>query len=204
MTPNLTPEQKAREKIDRMLKASGWFIQDMKTIDFSANVGVAVREYQTEVGYADYILFLNRIPVGVIEAKREEEGHHLTVVEEQSIGYAKSKLKYFENEPLRFIYESTGTITRFTDLNDPKPRSRPVFTFHRPETILDWLKHSETLAARFNDFPELTDEGLRDCQFNAINNLETSFKNNRPRALVQMATGSGKTYTAIKYDMVLY
>jgi len=195
--PNLTPEQKAREKIDRMLNASGWVIKDMNTINFSAHFGIAVREYQTEAGYADYVLFLDRIPVGVIEAKREEEGHHLTVVEEQSAGYAKSKLKYFENDALRFIYESTGTITHFTDLNDPKPRSRSVFTFHRPETMLDWLKQDKTLAARFNDLPALTDEGLRDCQVNAINNLETSFKNNRPRALVQMATGSGKTYAAV-------
>ena len=93
MTPNLTPEQQAREKIDKMLNASGWVIQDMKTINFSAHFGIAVREYQTEVGYADYVLFLDRIPIGVVEAKREEEGQHLTVVEEQSGSYAKSKAK---------------------------------------------------------------------------------------------------------------
>jgi type I restriction enzyme, R subunit len=199
MAANLTPEQKAREKIDRMLIASGWVIQNMDSINFSAGLGIAVREYQTEAGYADYILFINRAPVGVIEAKREEEGHHLTVVEEQSGDYAKSKLKYFENDPLRFVYESTGVLTRFTDFNDPKPRSQPVFTFHRPETLADWKKQNITLSARFENIPLLTDLGLRDCQFSAINNLETSFKNNRPRALIQMATGSGKTYTAISF-----
>ena len=83
----------------------------------------------------DYTLFLDRDPVGIVEAKREEEGHRLTIVEEQSGGYAKGKLKYLDNKPLPFVYESTGTITRFTDFRDPKPRSRPVFTFHRPETF---------------------------------------------------------------------
>ena len=196
---NLTPEQKAREKIDRMLEASGWVIQNMDSLDFSNHIGVAVREYQTEAGYADYILFVERKPVGVIEAKREEEGHHLTVVEEQSGDYAKSKLKYFENDPLRFVYESTGVLTRFTDFNDPKPRSRPVFSFHRPETLKAWLKQDETLQARFDRIPVLEMEGLRDCQYSAIANLETSFRNNRPRALIQMATGAGKTYTAITF-----
>lgn len=182
-----------------MLSASGWVIQDMSTINFSAGKGIAIREYQTDVGYADYVLFIERKPVGVIEAKREEEGHHLTVVEEQSGDYAKSKLKYFENEPLRFVYESTGVLTRFTDCYDPKPRSRSVFTFHRPETLTEWIKQGETLQARFDKLPALETQGLRDCQFSAINNLESSFRNNRPRALIQMATGSGKTYTAITF-----
>ncbi len=199
MAANLTPEQKAREKIDRMLTASGWVIQNMDSIDFSAGPGIAVREYQTEVGPADYVLFINRKPVGILEAKREEEGHHLTIVEEQSGDYAKSKLKYFENDPLRFVYESTGVLTRFTDFMDPKPRSRPVFTFHRPETLAEWLKQDVTIQERFNNLPTLEIQSLRECQFNAIVDLETSFRNNRPRALIQMATGSGKTYTAITF-----
>ena len=182
-----------------MLMASGWVVQNMDSIDFANHKGVAVREYQTEAGYADYILFVGRKPVGVIEAKREEEGHHLTVVEEQSGDYAKSKLKYFENDPLRFVYESTGVLTRFTDFNDPKPRSRPVFSFHRPETLDEWLKQDETLQERFNRIPALEADGLRECQYDAIADLEISFKNNRPRALIQMATGAGKTYTAITF-----
>jgi len=199
MIPNLTPEQKARNTIDRKLIASGWVIQDMHTLNFSANPGIVVKEYQTDAGFADYMLFINRQPVGVIEAKREEEAHHITTVEEQSGDYAKSKLKHFNNEMLRFVYESTGVITRFTDFKDPKPRSREVFTFHRPETLLDWIKEGNSLVSRFDKIPSLEMTGLRDCQFNAINNLETSFRSNRPRALIQMATGSGKTYTAVTF-----
>ncbi len=72
-----------------------------------------------------------------------------------------------------------------------------MFSFHRPETLAGWLKQEESLAGRFHDLPRLSPEGLRDCQYNAIKNLEESFRNNRPKALVQMATGAGKTFTAI-------
>jgi type I restriction enzyme R subunit len=100
-------------------------------------------------------------------------------------------------EPLPFVYESTGIITRFTDGRDPKPRSREVFTFHQPETMSEWLSKPDSLRTRLQAMPPLGHFGLRDCQITAIENLEKSFKDDRPRALVQMATGSGKTYTAI-------
>lgn len=194
---NLNPEQKAREQIDRQLEQAGWVVQSKDNINFAAGNGLAISEYQTAIGPADYVLFIDRKPIGVIEAKKEEEGHRLTVTEEQSSGYAKSKLKYFDNEPLRFVYESTGTVTRFTDYSDPKPRSHPVFTFHRPETLQLWLHENKTLRARFDNIPELSNVNLRECQYSAINKLEKSFRLNKPRALIQMATGSGKTYTAI-------
>ncbi|MHB2153460.1 type I restriction endonuclease subunit R [Calditrichota bacterium GD2] len=191
------PEQKARENIDILLKKCGWSIQDRDKINFAESIGIAVREYQTAHGPADYVLFVNRKPIGIIEAKREEEGHRLTVHEEQAEFYAKSKLKYVDNDTLPFVYESTGEVTRFTDLRDPRPRSRPVFAFHRPETLLKWLKQGKPLRARLLDLPELNTIGLRECQVTAIRNLEKSFKENRPRALIQMATGAGKTFTAI-------
>ncbi len=197
MLPNQFPEQKARDNIDRQLLQCGWNVQDKGKINFSISLGIAVREYPTDVGPADYVLFVDRIPVGIVEAKREEEGHRLTVHEEQAEYYAKSKLKYVNNKSLPFVYESTGEVTRFTDMRDPKPRSRPVFTFHRPETLSRWLKQEKSLRERILDLPELDPTGLRDCQVTAIRNLEQSFKENRPRALIQMATGAGKTFTAI-------
>jgi type I restriction enzyme R subunit len=194
---NQNPEQLARDEIDKQLLACGWLIQDKKAFNLAAGVGVAIREYQTNVGPADYILFVNQKPVGLIEAKREEEGVRLTMHEEQSVDYATAKLKYINNDPLPFVYESTGEVTRFTDYRDPKPRSRPVFTFHRPQTFELWLREPKTLRARVHDIPLLQPDGLRDCQVTAITNLEKSFRENRPKALVQMATGSGKTFTAI-------
>jgi type I restriction enzyme R subunit len=196
---NQNPEQIARDNIDKQLKSCGWIVQNKRNLNLNAGLGVAVREYQTDAGPADYILFVDRKPVGVIEAKREEEGHRLTVVEEQSVEYATSKLKHLNNEPLPFVYESTGVLTHFTDYRDPKPRAREVFTFHRPETFREWLKKDKSLRGRLQELPDLPIEGLRECQINAITNLEKSFKANKPRALIQMATGSGKTFTAITF-----
>jgi type I restriction enzyme R subunit len=205
MPPNQNPEQSARDRIDGMLAETGWKVQDKKAIDFNAGPGIAVREYQTDIGPADYVLFVDKTAAGVIEAKREEVGQNITTVEDQTADYAKAKLKWINNhQPLPFLYESTGKITRFTDARDPKPRSREVFTFHRPETMRSWLEAGTSLRARLGAMPLLNsqklpaaDLGLRDCQEIAITNLEVSFKDNRPRALIQMATGSGKTFTAI-------
>ena len=194
---NQNPEQIARDNIDKQLLACGWIIQDKKKFNLAAGLGIAIREYQTDIGPADYVLFVDKKAVGIIEAKREEEGVRLTTVEEQSSQYANAKLRLLNNDPLPFVYESTGEITRFTDYRDVKPRSRTVFTFHRPETLVYWLSQPKTLRTRLHDIPALPEDGLRDCQITAINNLEKSFKDQRPKALIQMATGSGKTFTAI-------
>src|SRR5690606_29271006 len=135
---NQIPEQKARDHIDKMLVEAGWVVQSKKKVDLSTAKGVAVREYQTDVGPADYVLFVDRNPVGVVEAKREEQGEKLTAHEDQTKNYADSKLQYLNNDPLPFVYESTGVLTRFTDYRDPNPRSRTVFHFHKPETLLEW------------------------------------------------------------------
>lgn len=195
---NQNPEQQARDRIDARLAEAGWLVQSKKELNPHAALGVAVREYQTEIGPADYVLFVEGKPVGVIEAKPDTAGVALTTVEEQSGGYASAKLKWVPNtEPLPFVYESTGELTRFTDQRDPKPRSRPVFTFHRPETLKAWTNAPRSLRAGIAALPDLNPANLRECQITAVTNLETSLKAGRPRALVQMATGSGKTFTAI-------
>ena len=201
MTDNINqnPEQIARDRIDKMLTDSGWIVQSKNKVDLSASKGIAVREYQTNVGPADYVLFVDRKPVGIIEAKREEEGHRITVVEEQSKDYANAKLKYLKNDPLPFVYESTGIISRFADFRDPKPRGRNVFNFHKPETIAEWIKKGDSLRKRILNLPKLDPTGLRPAQIVAIETLEQSFKNNRPKALIQMATGAGKTFTAATF-----
>ncbi|QTA79797.1 Restriction endonuclease, type I/III [Desulfonema limicola] len=196
---NQNPEQIARDKIDKMLTAAGWIVQSKNRVDLSANKGVAVREYQTDVGPADYVLFIDRKPAGIIEAKKEEEGVRLTVHEDQAEFYAKSRLKFLNNDPLPFVYESTGILTRFTDHRDPKPRSRPVFSFHQPSSLEEMLKKPDTLRKRLQNMPELNEEGLRPAQKKAVKNLENSFKENRPKALVQMATGAGKTFMACTF-----
>ncbi len=195
---NQNPEQIARDQIDKRLLAAGWLVQDKASLNPNAALGVAVREYPTDTGPADYVLFVDGRAVGVVEAKPDSWGERLTTVEEQSSGYASAKLKWVSNaEPLPFLYESTAVVTRFTDGRDPSPRSREVFTFHRPETLKAWRNDPLSLRAGLQQLPELNTEGLRDCQIKAITKLGASLQLGKPRALVQMATGSGKTFTAI-------
>lgn len=195
----MTPEQQARKNIDALLEKAGWFIQDRNQLNLGVGLGVAVREYPLKVGPADYLLFVNRKAVGVIEAKAE--GYTLSGVAEQSEKYSTgipANLPVVQ-EPLPFNYESTGIETFFRDLRDPKPKSRRVFAFHKPETLQEWSNESETLRSRLQALPQLSTEGLRLCQIDAITNLEKSLAVDKPRALIQMATGSGKTFTAVSF-----
>lgn len=196
---NQNPEQKARDQIDFQLEQCGWIIQDLKKINLNAGIGVAVREYQTDVGPVDYLLFVGGKACGVVEAKRAEEGHRISTHEDQGENYARATLKHLHKQHLPFVYIATGEIVRFTDFLDPKPRAREVFSFHTPETLLGWFKSGSSLRGRFSNIGILETDGLRDCQVKAIAKLESSLRDNKPRALIQMATGSGKTFTAITF-----
>lgn len=195
----MKPEDRARVNIDKLLEAAGWQVQDLKEINLKASLGVVVTYFPLNSGIADYLLFVDGKAVGVIEAK--PEGTTLSGVAEQSDRYAggyPSNLPHVQ-EPLPFAYESTGAETYFRDLRDPDTRSRSVFSFHKPETLHEWLGQTNTLRARLKAQPQLIETGLRDCQINAIKNLEKSFAESRPKALIQMATGSGKTFTAVSF-----
>lgn len=198
MKKDMTPEEKARCVIDDKLCQSGWVIQNLKRLNLTASLGVAVREFPTSTGEVDYALFVDGKPVGVVEAKQSQAGQSITDVEVQSGRYANSTFKWVKNDyTIRFAYEATDKLIRFTDYKDIKYRSRTVFSFHRPETLFDLIQQPDTIRNNMKQFPLLDVKGFRKCQINAINNLDQSFADNRPRALVQMATGAGKTFTAI-------
>ena len=194
----MSPEEKARLAIDQKLIRSGWVIQDMKNLNLFSAMGVAVREFPTSTGEVDYALFVDGTPIGIVEAKRTESGEKITTVEDQSARYAGSKFKWIKGDTaIRFAYEATDKLTRFTDYHDLKYCSRTVFSFHRPETLRALLSAPDTIRNNMKHFPPFDTTGFRDCQIRAITKLDRSFSENRPRALVQMATGAGKTFTAI-------
>lgn len=194
----MKPEEKARLVIDKKLEAAGYAVQDYDKYNPTAALGIAVREFPTSSGPVDYLLFVDKIPCGVIEAKSTNKAESLTTVAEQSKRYVESDLKIIKDKShIRFAYEATDIITHFCDYDDEKARSREVFSFHRPETLRQWMQETDTLRNRLKSFPVLDPSGFRDCQINAIRNLEASFANNRPRGVIQMATGAGKTFTAI-------
>ncbi|MDD3608976.1 MAG: type I restriction-modification enzyme R subunit C-terminal domain-containing protein [Halothiobacillaceae bacterium] len=212
----MNPEGHAREQIDALLRQAGWVVCDVQDAHISAHRGVAIREFplKTGHGFADYLLYVDGKAAGVIEAKKA--GVTLSGVETQSDRYTKGLpdgLPRWGN-PLPFAYQSTGIETRFTNGFDPQPRARPVFAFHRPELFAEWLKsgtsgvaetaptyldRGNTFLSRMQNMPPLVEEGLWPAQIKAITHLEQSLREDRPRALIQMATGSGKTFTAISF-----
>ena len=197
-----TPEQHARQKIDELLDAAGWKLQSRDELNLAAGRGVAVREFPLKTGYADYLLFVDRKAIGAVEAK--PEGVPLSGIEPQSEKYSVGlpDVPPAWRKPLPFLYESTGVETFFTNGLDPEPRSRRVFAFHRPETLAEWAVEAmreSPLRARLRQMPPLITTGLWDAQIEAITHLERSHAEDRPRALIQMATGSGKTYTAVSF-----
>ena len=193
----MTPEQIARQQIDAMLTEAGWAVQDHVAYSPGVARGIALREVPLKSGRCDYLLIVDRRPVGVIEAKRS--GTLLVGVAEQSAHYAAQLPAFFKlsSSELPFAYESTGSETFFRDARDPAPRSRSVFAFHQPDTLAAWAAEPDTLRARLQHLPALDTMRMRDCQIEAVTNLDISLAADRPRALIQMATGSGKTYTAI-------
>lgn len=223
MTPagsRTAPEAKAREKIDALLEKAGWLVQARDEMNLPAGDGIAVSEFKLEQGhgYVDYLLFVDGNAVGVVEAK--PAGYSLTSVEVQAKKYVQGLPASLTapRKPLPFAYISTGEETVFINELDPQPRSRQTFTFHRPETLREWLtadtldgwlKQSgsyytaaddtkpSTLRARLRAMPPIDLPGMWPNKLHAIANLEKSLFDDRPRALIQMATGTGKTLLAI-------
>jgi type I restriction enzyme R subunit len=195
----ITPEDRARQTIDCLLQAAGWKLQDRKEGDLSIPGGVAIREFPMPgFGEADYLLFVDGNALGVVEAKRQ--GETLTHVERQSEKYSVGLPEFVHApiKPLPFRYESTGTETRFTNGLEPDAASRQVFAFHKPETLAEWLS-KETTKASLRSMPPLLEKELRPAQIPAIKNLEISLARGDRRALIQMATGGGKTFTACNF-----
>lgn len=204
----MTPEQRARQAIDRLLEAAGWQVVDRDAYNPFAGPGVAIREAALRTGYADYLLVVDGKALGVVEAKAA--GATLSGVSHQSARYAVGLPAHIQgwrpDQPLPFRYESTGVETFFTNALDPEPRSRGVFAFHQPATLKAWAQESETLRARLQQIPPLDPEGLWPPQVQAITNLAASLAQGKPRALIQMATGAGKTFTAVNavYRLIKY
>ena len=218
----MTPEAKARKTIDALLLSAGWQVCGVADANIHAAAGVAIREFPLNkgFGFADYLLYVNGKACGVLEAKKE--GATLTGVEVQSGRYAQGLPASLPawRRPLPFLWESTGVETHFTNGLDPEPRARNVFAFFRPELLVQWLAYlppaagsttvheaAGTFLARMRAMPPLVTEWgsggasfkLWPAQITAIQNLEKSLAANKPKALIQMATGSGKTFTSIGF-----
>ena len=169
----MTPEQKAREEIDKQLAACGWLVQNHKAMNIMAGLGVAVREFPLRTGFADYLLYVDGKVIGLIEAK--PEGHTLSGVEIQSSKYTlglPDAVPHYR-KPLPFAYESTGAVTQFTNSLEPDFRSREVFTFHRPDELLRLVKLESQVRANLRAMPPVEDDRLWRVQAEAVTNLRS-------------------------------
>jgi type I restriction enzyme, R subunit len=186
--------------IDGQLDEAGWLVQSREEMNRSAGLGVAVREFPTASGPVDYALFVSGTLCGVIEAK--PEGTTLSGFADQAARYLGGVPEHLVRREgqLRFEYVASGTEILFRDHADPAPRSRRVFFFHQPETLRRRLADPMTLRRRLQSMPPLLTERLRECQIDAVTKLEASLAADHPRALIQMATGAGKTYTACVFS----
>ncbi|MEV1287745.1 DEAD/DEAH box helicase family protein [Micromonospora sp. NPDC049679] len=206
----LAAEQRARMIIDRQLTDAGWTVQDRKAMNLFAGQGVAVREAVMAKGHgrADYLLYVDQKTVGVIEAK--PQGTPLSGVEWQSAKYAEGlraevRLKALTVDGrLPFVFEASGSETHFTNGFDPQPRARRIFAFPQPGILARILRDAAaepnrpTWRAKVRHLPPLDTAPLRPAQITAIQGIEQSLAEQRfDRSLVQMATGAGKTYTAV-------
>jgi type I restriction enzyme, R subunit len=186
--------------IDTQLAAAGWVVQSRPEMNLSAGLGVAVREFATGIGPVDYALFVDRMLCGVLEAK--PDGTTLSGFSEKAERYIGSVPDHLVRRKgqVRFEYVASGTEILFRDHADPAPRSRRVFFFHRPETLRRWLADPQAIRARLQHMPPFVTAGLRECQIEAVTGLERSLAADEPRALIQAATGAGKTFTACAFS----
>src|SRR5579872_599173 len=167
----MTPEEKARERIDQQLRQAGWDVQNYREMSISAGLGVAVREFPLITGHADYMLYADAKAIGVVEAK--PAGHTLTGVETQTGKYLDGLPPGLPNHrlPLPFAYESTGEVTQFTNTLEADARSRTVFTFHRPEELVRLAKLDKQVRTRLREMPPLDIGHLWRVQIESIQNI---------------------------------
>jgi type I restriction enzyme R subunit len=215
----LAAEQQARVLIDRQLTDAGWAVQDRRALNLFAAQGVAVREMIMAAGHgrADYLLYIDQKAVGVIEAK--PVGTTLSGVEWQSAMYADGlppdvRLKALTVDGrLPFVFEASGSETHFTNGYDPHPRARRIFNVPQSATLARIMREADnnpdapTWRGRVHRLPPLDGKPMRPAQIEAIDGVEESLQQQRyDRSLVQMATGAGKTYTAVteSYRLLKY
>ena len=200
----MTPEEKARIKIDQWFADAGWEVINRDEYE-PTSTAVAIREGLLKDNLeADYFLFINGKAVGVLEAKREETDTFSSKVCEQAALYAKSVPNIYQTyqKPLPFIFTSNGKELYFCDFREQDHYFKQIMTIPTPHELVKKLGINDYFAG----LPTLRKKGLRDCQYEAITELEKSFRSGQKRALMVLATGAGKTYTAClaAYRMLSY
>ena len=189
----MTPEEKARVKIDKQLISAGWDIVSRNEYvpQSTSAVKEALMQGNTE---SDYLLFVDDKAIAIVEAKREENplGED---VQSQAEGYALNPQKWygfwFPNK-IPLVYLANGKKIYFKNMLKPDIDYVELSEMHSPKKMLQLVGKTSEYGA----LPRLEKRGLRDCQYRAEVEFEKSIKAGKKKSLAVLATGAGKTYLA--------
>ncbi|MBN1151170.1 DEAD/DEAH box helicase family protein [candidate division WOR-3 bacterium] len=195
-------EKKTRKtRIDKKLKSLNppWVIIPYSDkFDTKSLTHHAVEEYPTENGPADYALFVERKLLGIIEAKKVslDPQNVLEQAKRYSSGCPKT-LGSWGKFRVPFLYSSNGEQIFFADVREEEYYSREIADFHTPDALRDMFsKDLESSRNWLKSTPNNID-GLRPYQKEAIKAFEEALLKNKRHMMLAMATGTGKTYTAV-------
>ncbi|MFY9226087.1 MAG: type I restriction-modification system endonuclease [Blastocatellia bacterium] len=212
-------ELQTRLLIDKQLMDAGW---EANTVTLKYKEGVrpqvgrnmAIAEWPVEKGFADYVLFVGLKAVAVVEAKRESIDVYNAI--EQSKRYSKT-YEIRDNEILPagpwgdykvpFLFATNGrpylrqletkSGIWFQDIRNPKNRSRALTGWYSPDGLIDLLKQDLDAANNSLASSSLDYLPLYDYQRTAVSKVEEALAREERKILIAMATGTGKTRTAI-------
>lgn len=212
-------EQGTRELIDRQLRAAGWEV-DSTTLRFGSgtrpdpNRNLAIAEWPTETGPADYVLFAGLTPVAVVEAKRGAV--NVAGALEQARRYSRSYVVAgggalpggpWGDHCIPFLFSTNGrpylqqvaerSGIWFLDVRRPANHPRALQGWYSPEGLQELLAQDAAAAEQALQEMPRGDLPLRDYQRDAVGAVEEALLQGRRAALVAMATGTGKTRTAV-------
>ena len=193
----LLPEEKSRLNIDRWLEEAGWAVVSRAEYTEAINAQALKENLMQGNLEADYLLYLNGKAIAVVEAKRKEN-KLLDDVWDQAIDYTTKltgKFSFWLN-PIPFVFVSNGEKLLFRDLRDPDSEIIDLnCKMLTPKQLFDKSGCDDEFAR----LPAVMGVGpgkLRQCQHDAVTQVELAFKRDTKRCLLNLATGSGKTFTA--------
>ena len=196
MVGYMDEETTRRELVEKALREAGWPVVDY--VSGRKYGTVAVKEYVTAHGPADYVLFQNGEAFAAVEAKKLGLGPQNVLVQAQRYakGFRDGSFTFGEFH-LPFIYSTNGKKFWFQDLRMENSRSREVMKFHTPTALRDFLNHDELKAIEWLEANPNDIEFLRNYQREAIDAIEYALRHRKRKMLLAMATGTGKTFVAV-------
>ena len=182
-----------------MLRAAGWTIVPFSpTLRLPVNENLAIEEYLTANGPADYVLCIDGEIVGVVEAKKVTLGPQNVLTQSERYSRGLNGTRYnFDGRYVPFLYSTNGEVIWFHDVRHQLSRSRKITDFHTPAALAELLERDFESACNWFETNANHHSRLRPYQVEANNAIEKAVTDRKRQMLVAMATGTGKTFTLV-------